>query len=66
MDPIIVDHKTDKLGRITAPFMCAGVVITAGRVRLAAPILRYMVTWTQEQVEVYCERRGFHFEIVEW
>ncbi len=58
------DDNTLSLLRITAPHFCAGLE-TDSVCRRAAPILKYMVGWTQSQVRRYCRRKGWKIEIVE-
>ena len=53
------------LVRITAPHFVAGLVAEAGRVYIAAPILRYMVGWTGNQVADYCAGKRWTWERVE-
>jgi len=51
---------TDKLVRITAPHFCAGVVVS----KQAAPIVSYMIMWPLEQIQHYCWRKGWTWEMV--
>jgi hypothetical protein len=49
-----------RLYRITAPHFCAGVLVDALHCVVdAAPIVRYMVGWTDERMAGYCARRGW-------
>lgn len=50
--------------RITAPHFVAGV-FGHEVVEKAAPILKYMVGWTLERVQVYATSKHWLFEIVE-
>lgn len=45
--------------RITAPHFCAGIMKGD-----AAPILRYMRGWTVKQIRDYCDKKGWHFELL--
>lgn len=44
---------------IDAPHFNAGIVARDGRVVAAAPILRYMIGWTGQEVAIYCKRKGW-------
>lgn len=46
------------LVRIVVPHFVAGIV-TDGRVRRAAPILGYMLGWSDDQVRTYVARKGW-------
>jgi hypothetical protein len=48
--------------RIEAPHFCAGCGIEHGRVTWAAPILAYMVGWTEGRVLAYALRKGWKAE----
>ncbi len=53
--------------RIRAPGFVAGVVLAvkANRITLAAPILRYMLGWSEEQLVTFlAERPGWDVESV--
>lgn len=52
--------------RIVAPHFTAGVVLGTGNVGFvmvvrAAPIVKYMMGWTEEHVRDYCKRK--HWEV---
>lgn len=47
--------------RITAPWFVAGVVLG----KRAAPIVRYMVPWTLDQIRAYCAKRGWQVEVLD-
>lgn len=49
---------------INAPHFYAGLIHESGRVVRAAPIIRYMVGWTGQQVADYCRRKGWKWERV--
>lgn len=51
--------------RIEAPHFVAGLVVEEGRVKSAAPILRYMVGWTRSRVAFYCHSKGWRIELCE-
>lgn len=44
--------------RVTAPYFCAGVV--PGEV--AAPIIRYMLPWTEQAIRDYARKKGWRVE----
>ena len=48
---------------IDAPHFCAAVVLTAGRVSRAAPILAYMTGWTADRVLSYARRKRWQTEV---
>lgn len=48
-----------KLYQITAPYMCAGLVVMGMRVVETAPILGWMRGKYFVEVEKWCERKGF-------
>jgi len=47
--------------RITTPYFVAGIMPGVG----AAPIIKYMVDWTEEAVLEYCAKRGWKVDRVE-
>lgn len=47
------------LGRIVAPHFVAGIVIEDGKVVRAAPIVRYMLGWSEDRVREYVNRKGW-------
>ena len=62
---------SEVLVQITAPHLCAAVIAQHPHpahdrpvVAWAAPILRYMVGWTGEQVRDYCIRKGWTWQVV--
>lgn len=53
--------------RISTPAFTAGVVLAlaANRITLAAPILRYMLGWTEEELTTFLDARpGWEIESV--
>ena len=40
--------------QIDAPHFCASIVAAGGKVKTAAPILKYMVGWNGPEVANYC------------
>lgn len=52
------------LVRIVAPHFVAGLE-TDGTVRRAAPIIRYMVGWTDDKVRDYVKKKGWTASIVQ-
>jgi hypothetical protein len=50
--------------QITAPHFCAGVVLGTDNIRVVrtAPILRYMLGWTQQRVRAYCASKHWTVE----
>jgi hypothetical protein len=56
---------TELLAQVSAPHMCAGLVLVNARVTQAAPILSYMRGWTARRVKDYCDRKGWTIERVE-
>lgn len=52
-----------QMWRIKAPhFVCGIVFDEEGRVVEAAPIVRYMRTWSAERILSYCDRKGWEVE----
>jgi hypothetical protein len=47
------------LGRIVAPHFVAGIECRDGRVVWAAPIVRYMIGWSEDHVRAYVAKRGW-------
>jgi len=43
--------------QITAPHFCAGLWLMRGYVTRAAPIIKYMLGWTDAQVYSYCDKK---------
>lgn len=58
--------RSDYLCRITAPHFCAGLVVRHLDLTVtdAAPILRYMVGWSDTRVGQYCDRKGWDLEFI--
>jgi hypothetical protein len=50
--------------RVVAPHFVAGL-ITGDRVQHAAPILKYMVGWSEQRAADYIASKGWHADIVE-
>ena len=50
--------------RITAPHLCAGLVLKDDVVIEAAPILKYMQGWTYNKVLNYCWLKKWNIERV--
>jgi len=48
--------------RVVAPHFVAGGSILDGRCIEAAPIIHYMVGWTEQRIEEYCQRKGWECE----
>lgn len=46
--------------RITSNYFCAGVVIG----ERAAPIIKYMASWSEERIRAYCASRYWLVEVV--
>ena len=64
MDGLRLERLLDELSAeamlvIDAPHFYAGVILGNGCVIEAAPILRYMVGWTEARVRGYCARKGW-------
>jgi hypothetical protein len=53
-----------RLVRVVAPHFVAGFE-TDGVVRRAAPIINYMVGWTDDRVRVYIAWKGWRASVVE-
>jgi hypothetical protein len=53
-----------KLVRVVSPFFVAGLE-TDGFVRRAAPIISYMVGWSDDRVRKYIANRGWKASLVE-
>jgi len=47
--------KGNKFLRIEAPHFVAGITIK----ETAAPILKYMLNWTEEEIRRYCKKKGW-------
>lgn len=50
--------------RIDAYYFCAGVVVEDGFVVRAAPILKYMMGWSEGRVRSYVARKRWHLAAV--
>ena len=48
-----------ELGQVTASHFCAGLEVRDGFVRVAAPIIKYMMGWSRERVMQYCAQKGW-------
>lgn len=57
--------EQDRVYRIKASHFTAGVIVRAGLVRRAAPIVSYMRGWSIERVLDYARRKGFVVNCVE-
>lgn len=51
-----------EVGQVTAPYMCAGVVVRDGKVIAVAPILHYMLGWPKDRVNTYCFSKQWGLE----
>ncbi|MCB0627940.1 MAG: hypothetical protein KDC43_29445 [Saprospiraceae bacterium] len=57
--------STEKLYQIKSSYFTAGIVTDIHpksediRVKIAAPIVKYMIGWTLEEVQQYCKRKGW-------
>lgn len=49
---------------VAKPF-CAGVCLSGGHVARAAPILRYMLGWTEQRIRQYAAGKRWAVEVVE-
>lgn len=45
--------------QLTAPHFCAGLVAQDGKVTVTAPILRYMLGWSEAKVREYAAGKGW-------
>jgi len=45
--------------QVTAPHLCAGLLVLDGRVLRTAPIVAYMRGWSLALVRAYCKRKGW-------
>lgn len=52
--------KTEVLVQVTAPHFVAGVVVGV----LAAPIVKYMATWSLTKIQTYCASKKWKCEKV--
>lgn len=50
--------------RISSNYFVAGACVNAGFVTHAAPILKYMIGWTQERALSYCRQKGWTYELL--
>ena len=50
-------------GRIEAPHFVAGLTAIDSRVTVAAPIIRYMLGWTEDRVSQYARSKKW---FVQW
>lgn len=53
------------LSQIKAPYFVAGLVLTSYPKFIvctrAAPIIKYMVGWTEEKIATYCRTKNWHY-----
>lgn len=49
--------------QITAPHFVAGLVFQGGVVKVAAPIIRYMVGWPLGRTEAYCYQKRWRMRL---
>jgi len=49
------------LVRITSTYFCAGAVLSSGVAVRAAPILRYMIGWSDASIRRYCHNKGWQY-----
>ena len=59
-----VTVSDSQLYQVTAPYMCAGLVVVGLRVVEAAPILGWMCGKYLTQIEDWCARKDFRLEQV--
>lgn len=52
------------LWQITAPHFVAGVYLREGTVTCCAPIVRYMMGWSADNVRNYCGRKDWRIAYV--
>lgn len=45
--------------RIEAPHFIAGLIMDGDKVIGGAPIVKYMIGWTRQKVEIYCAKKGW-------
>jgi hypothetical protein len=50
--------RQSKMIRVVAPWFVAGVVIG----ERAAPIIRYMKSWSKDRITAYCKKRNWQWE----
>lgn len=63
--PVRVVDARPRLWQITAPHFCAGLVVTAGKVARAAPILAWAMGREWRKVRAYAQRKGWHGQLVQ-
>lgn len=63
MPPPLCIKEPDMI-QITAPHFCAGLRVMDGRVIEAAPIVRYMLGWTIQEVSVYVHKKRWDLAIL--
>lgn len=51
------------LFQITAPHFCAGGEIVCGKCIKAAPIIKYMIGWTDKRIYEYCKSKKWKLAI---
>jgi len=49
----------ETLVQVTSKYFCAGVIIEDGKVTYAAPIVWYMVGWSEGKFRGYVEKKGW-------
>lgn len=59
---IILD--TMVLFRIDSLYFCAGGEIIGEKVSLAAPIIKYMVGWSQDRLIDYCHKKKWEISLI--
>ena len=52
------------LFQITAHHFCVGITVSHGLVKETAPIIRYMMGWTQTMVSNYCRIKGWQIKAI--
>jgi hypothetical protein len=48
--------------RILGPDFVAGLIVDGKRIVRAAPVIRYMIGWTVQQVAARCAQKGWECE----
>lgn len=57
--------ETDGFAQITAEHMTVGLIFEYGKVAQTAPITKYMVGWTLDQVKHYCNSKKWELDLHE-
>lgn len=60
----MTEGESLRLIRVVAPHFVAGFE-TDGTVRRAAPILRYMVGWSDDRARSYIRRKGWNAYVID-